>query len=73
MHRRLTHVDASHETDFLTSDQVIERLLAQPDLRRHAATCVLPAVRVAGEWRFRRSDLETWIRAQLDAVKPLLS
>ncbi|HEX4348726.1 MAG TPA: helix-turn-helix domain-containing protein [Vicinamibacterales bacterium] len=63
----------TQERDFLTSDQVIERLLAQPALRRQATTCVLPAVRVSGEWRFRRADLEAWIRTQLSAGQPLLS
>ena len=48
----------------LTSDQVIERLLADPNLRRIAATCVLPAVRFGKEWRFRKIDLEDWIRRQ---------
>jgi hypothetical protein len=51
--------------DFLTSDQVIERLLSQPALRLRATTCVLPAVRVDSEWRFRRADLERWISRQL--------
>ena len=60
----------ANETDddlreFLTSDQVIQRLLAQPTLRRRASTCVLPAVRVGAEWRFRRADLDTWIASQL--------
>ncbi len=54
--------------DFLTSDQVIERLLSQPALRSRAATCVLPAIRVGGEWRFRRADLDRWIVRQLAAA-----
>jgi len=65
--------EAPPEAEFLTSDQVIERLLAQPSLHRRAATCVLPAVRVAGEWRFRRVDLEAWIRSQLGSPQPLPS
>ena len=56
------------EQEFLTSEQVIDRLLSQPALRRRAATCVLPAVRVGGDWRFRRSDLDAWIATEL--VKP---
>jgi hypothetical protein len=55
----------NHETpaaaELITSDEVIERLLAEPSLRRKALTCVLGAVRHGNEWRFRRSDLETWI------------
>jgi hypothetical protein len=44
---------------------VIDRLLAQPLLRRMAVTCALPAVRVGVEWRFRHSDLEAWVAVQL--------
>jgi len=59
--------------DTLTSEEVIQRLLEQPLLRKRATTCVLPAVRVGSEWRFRRSDLEAWIRTQLSASQPLAS
>jgi excisionase family DNA binding protein len=55
----------AERADFLTSDQVIERLLSQPALRSRAATCVLPAIRVGSEWRFRRSDLDRWISREL--------
>ena len=55
----------AQRADFLTSDQVIERLLSQPALRSRAATCVLPAVRVGSEWRFRRTDLDQWITREL--------
>jgi hypothetical protein len=51
------------ETDLLTADQVIDCLL-DANLRGAAATCVLPAVRSGGDWRFRRTDLEEWIRRQ---------
>jgi len=51
-------------TDLLTADEVIDRLLEDANLRRVAATCVLPAVRVGSDWRFRRSDLQEWIRGQ---------
>ena len=52
------------EPDLLTTEQVMERLLSRPALRRAAVTCVLPAVRVGAEWRFRRDDLEAWIATQ---------
>jgi hypothetical protein len=52
------------DADLLTGDQVIDRLLADANLRRNAATCVLPAVRCGSDWRFRRADLENWIRRQ---------
>jgi excisionase family DNA binding protein len=51
------------EADLLTADQVIERLL-DANLRRVAATCVLPAIRSGDNWRFRRADLDEWIRRQ---------
>ena len=51
--------------EFLTSDQVIERLLSLPELRQKAMTCILPAVRVGSEWRFRESDLQEWIDKEL--------
>jgi excisionase family DNA binding protein len=61
----------ARDIDFLTSEEVIQQLLAQPVLRKRAATCVLPAVRVGSEWRFRRADLDAWIRTQLTAPQPL--
>jgi excisionase family DNA binding protein len=59
---------AAEIPEFLTSDQVIQRLLSQPSLRRQATTCVLPAVRVGAEWRFRKADLEQWIAQQVCAA-----
>ena len=58
----------TERADFLTSDQVIERLLSQPALRSRAATCVLPAIRVGSEWRFRRADLDRWISRELSQL-----
>jgi hypothetical protein len=53
--------DARIDPDLLTADQVVDRLLKFPRLRQLTATCVLPAVRVDNEWRFRRDELEAWI------------
>jgi excisionase family DNA binding protein len=50
--------------DLLTSEQVMDCLLAHAKLRKLASTCVLPGVKVGTEWRFRRSDLEAWIETQ---------
>jgi len=55
---------------FLTSDEVVERLLAYPNLRALTATCVLPAVRVGDEWLFRIADLDAWIARQRAAAEP---
>jgi hypothetical protein len=46
--------------DLLTTEQVMDILIADPDMRRRAATCVLPAVSVGGLTYFRRSDLDAW-------------
>jgi hypothetical protein len=51
-------------SEWLTSEQVVDRLLEDPLLRQVASTCVLPAVRCGDEWRFRRSDLDQWIGRQ---------
>jgi excisionase family DNA binding protein len=51
-------------SELLTTDEVIDRLLEDANLRRAATTCVLPAVRVGSTWRFRRSDLDEWILRQ---------
>ena len=54
----------------LTSDEVMNILLADANLRRRAATCVLPAVRCGGgEFRFRKSDLERWIELQIPPAR----
>jgi len=50
--------------EFLTSDEVVQTLENDPVLRRLAVACVLPAVKVGDEWRFRRSDLEAWVAQQ---------
>jgi excisionase family DNA binding protein len=50
--------------EWLTSEQVVERLLQDPLLRRIASTCVLPAVRCGDQWRFRKADLDQWIARQ---------
>ena len=49
-------------SDLLTTEQVMDILMADANLRRRAATCVLPAVTVGGQTYFRRSDLEEWHR-----------
>jgi len=54
--------------DLLTTEQVMDRLLADETLRRLAVTCVLPAVRCGNEWRYRKSDLDAWIRQNVGAT-----
>ena len=55
-------------TVLLTKDEVIDLLLQDAVLRRAAATCVLPAIRVGDSWRFRRADLDAWIARQRTTV-----
>jgi hypothetical protein len=51
---------ADPAVDLLTTEQVMDILIADANLRRRAATCVLPAVRVGSVTYFRRRDLEAW-------------
>ena len=53
--------------DLLTTEQVMDILIADANLRRRAATCVLPAVRVGSVMYFRRRDLEAWRDRELAA------
>lgn len=62
-------LDSSPEppSDLLTTEQVMDILVADATLRRRAATCVLPAVCIGGKTYFRRSDLVAWRDSQLPA------
>jgi len=51
---------AEPASDLLTTEQVMDILIADANLRRRAATCVLPAVRLGQMTYFRRRDLEAW-------------
>jgi len=57
MNRTPTEESAS---DLLTTEQVMDILIADANLRRRAATCVLPAVRIGTRTFFRRQDLDAW-------------
>ena len=62
---------AADTPELLTTEQVMDRLLDEAELRRvvNMCTCVLPAVKVNNTWRFRRADLEAWIERQRSAVQ----
>jgi excisionase family DNA binding protein len=62
---------APADPELLTTEEVMERLLADESLRRSAARCVLPAVRCGTEWRFRKRDLEAWIERHRAGMPPL--
>ena len=50
------------DSEWITAEDVVDRLLSTTRLKRLASTCVLPAVRRDGVWKFRRADLDAWIR-----------
>lgn len=60
----MDEIPVNHDDRLLTTEEVMERLLADPTLRQAAATCVLPGVRHEGGWRFRERDLDAWIARQ---------
>lgn len=64
MPRTPTAPPAGETGEWLTTEQVMDRLLEDPRLRAMASTCILPAVRCGDQWRFRRSDLDQWIGRQ---------
>ena len=57
---------AEAEGDILTLDEVAAYLKAgKRTIYRLAAEGKLPAFKLGGTWRFRRSDLDEWIAANL--------
>lgn len=58
---------AEPEGDILTLDEVAAYLKAgKRTVYRLAADGKLPGFKLGGTWRFRRSDLEKWIAANLN-------
>jgi len=51
-------------SELLTTEEVTDRLLADAALQCREVPCVLPAFRQGGRWRFRKSDLDNWIKQQ---------
>ncbi len=57
----------SHE--IMTLKEVAEFLkVAEKTVYRLAQDGKVPAFKVGGSWRFRRSDLDAWIQNQTDAL-----
>ena len=59
------------DESFLTTEEVIEYL--QVNLRtvyRLIKAGKIPAVRVGRQWRFRKSDIDTWLASQQTATNP---
>ena len=57
------------DAELLTTEQVMDILIADARLRRVAATCVLAGVNIEGETRFRRVDLDEWINRQTSSKR----
>ncbi len=63
---------ADLENEILTLDEVAVYLKAgKRTVYRLAACGEIPAFKLGGTWRFRRSDLEQWIAASISNIKKL--
>ncbi|MDD1150196.1 helix-turn-helix domain-containing protein [Pseudomonas sp. TNT2022 ID357] len=57
---------SNHPDEILTIDEVAAFLKAgKRTVYRLAASGKLPAFKLGGTWRFRRSDLEKWIASRI--------
>ena len=55
--------------EILTLQEVARSLpLAEKTAYRLAAEGKLPGFKVGGSWRFKKDDLETWIRAKQEST-----
>lgn len=62
---------AEPDSDILTLDEVAAYLKAgKRTVYRLAASGEIPAFKLGGTWRFRRSELDQWIAASINKTKP---
>lgn len=62
---------AEPDDDILTLDEVAAYLKAgKRTVYRLAASGEIPAFKLGGTWRFRRSELDQWIAASINETKP---
>jgi excisionase family DNA binding protein len=62
---------AAPDGDILTLDEVAAYLKAgKRTVYRLAASSEIPAFKLGGTWRSRRSDLDCWIAASINEMKP---
>jgi excisionase family DNA binding protein len=62
---------AEPDGDILTLDEVAAYLKAgKRTVYRLAANGEIPAFKLGGTWRFRRSELDRWIAASINEMKP---
>ena len=63
---------ADTEDEILTLDEVAVYLKAgKRTVYRLAASGEIPAFKLGGTWRFRRSDLDQWIASSISNIKKL--
>jgi excisionase family DNA binding protein len=63
---------ASSEGEILTLDEVAAFLKAgKRTVYRLAQNGEIPAFKLGGTWRFRRSELDSWIDAKSNQRKPI--
>lgn len=62
---------AKPDGDILTLNEVAAYLKAgKRTVYRLAASGEIPAFKLGGTWRFRRSELDQWIAASINEMKP---
>lgn len=62
---------AEADGDILTLEEVAAYLKAgKRTVYRLAANGEIPAFKLGGTWRFRRSELDQWIAASISKTKP---
>jgi PTS system nitrogen regulatory IIA component len=60
----------SSQDDILTIRQLSEYLMvSEKTIYRLLEKNILPAIRVGGQWRFRRRDIDSWIDSQVKKVE----
>lgn len=63
---------ADTEDEILTLDEVAVYLKAgKRTVYRLAASGEIPAFKLGGTWRFRRSDLDQWIASSISNIKKM--
>lgn len=61
----MTQEHNRNRTAFLTTEEVLGYLRVTPrTIYRLIRSGSLPAVRIGGQWRFRRSDIDRWLEEQ---------
>lgn len=63
--------DMDREAEILTLDEIAAYLkIAKRTAYRLAQKGEIPALKLGGTWRFRRSELDRWIAERINKKKP---